>query len=95
MEKFLKIIGIFTLALVVLLTRVFLLCKIWDCTVVHLGAPHFGWTQMFMLVWFLDSALPRNQTSSETNKELNAVLRMASTIVALLISWGLAYWMWH
>jgi len=93
MEKILKLIGIFALAFAAFYARVYLLCKIWDCTGVKLGAPHFTWMQMFMLVWFLDCAIHRTNDNSKEGWEGKFIARMASGLVSLLFGWGLAYWM--
>ena len=89
MEKFLQIVGVMALAVVTFFARLAILCKIWNLTTASLNAPHLTMTQMFGISIFIASVTYEHKKTGEIELA-DTVASSLTSMVGLLISWGLA-----
>jgi len=89
--KLLKILGLFILAILEILVHVFILNKIWNLTVVPIGAPHLTWLQMFGIRLFLSAISSSTCVERQDRTMDNVVVDSLVVTCSLALSWLLAY----
>lgn len=93
MDEFLKGLGVFFLTLAGLFLKLFVLKKIWVLAIMPLGAPHITYWQVYGIMIFVGAMTGKYRKDSRSLEEKTAAELI--DIVGLLISWGLAYWIFH
>jgi len=91
MDKLLKIVGMLFLTIAFFYLRLIVLIKIYNHTVLHLGAPAITLLSMFSLSMFLHAVTYVYKKPNESGAE-ETVKQYAGTLIGLLIIWGISTW---
>jgi hypothetical protein len=87
MEKVFKFFGVLAVCFLAVFYRMFVFTKVWELTVVPLGAPQIGLMQAWGLSFAFSIFLPIDSKAEDLKKKMQD---LASGMLSITILWGLA-----